>query len=155
MLTKRTIIGNIVGGIITAIGIISLISSFGVQITELDDAYEIGDATSYEFYALKGSYEKLKITGEAFEVNIQTPGDEIQDIKPSYKKEASFEWTVIEDGINRIEIKNTGESEIHVTGTLQYQTESILYAYHAMVIIAGVVIIGFSAGFSIRKPRGF
>ena len=33
--------------------------------------------------------------------------------------------------------------------------DPIQITYHIMVIIGGVVILGFSAGFSIRKPKGF
>jgi len=33
--------------------------------------------------------------------------------------------------------------------------DPIQITYHIMVIIGGVVILGFSAGFSVRKPKGF
>lgn len=155
MLTKRTIIGNAVGGVITAIGIFSLISALGLQVTELNDTYGIGEFTAYEFYAPDGAHEFIKISGDTFDVKVQTPGTGLQVPNTPHKNEVSFDWVVLEDGINRIEIQNTGEKELLVTGTLEYQTDPILYAYHSMVIVAGIVIIGFSAGFSLRKPRGF
>jgi len=59
------------------------------------------------------------------------------------------------DGESRIEIQNTGNSDLHVEATLQVTTDLILITYDIMVAITGVIIIGFSLGFSVRKPRGF
>ena len=42
-----------------------------------------------------------------------------------------------------------------VKGTALISSDLIHTAYHGMVIISGIVILGFSAGFSKRKPRGF
>ena len=54
-----------------------------------------------------------------------------------------------------MQIQNTGDSELRINGTLQFLSDPILITYHIVVITAGIIIIGFSAGFSIRKPRGF
>ena len=50
---------------------------------------------------------------------------------------------------------NTGDSDVIVQGTLQVLTDPIQFTYHIIVIIGGIVILGFSAGFTIRKPKGF
>ena len=72
-----------------------------------------------------------------------------------YKNEISFDWIMTQDGTNKIKITNAGQTEIHITGMFQKNTDPLLFTYHLMVITAGVVIIGFSAAFSVRKPKGF
>ena len=42
-----------------------------------------------------------------------------------------------------------------VEATLNVTTDPILFSYHFIVIISGMIIIGFSMGFTIRKPKGF
>ena len=155
MLSKRTIIGNIVGGGIIALGLVSLIMSFGLQTVEIDDTFGIGEFTSYKFTAPAHSAQYIEITGETFDVKLSTPADGLQVPLTPHKDKVSFEWVHLEDGDSRFEIQNTGQSELHVIGTVEISTDPIYYTYHVLVIISGIVIIGFSAGFSIRKPRGF
>ncbi|MEM2785838.1 MAG: hypothetical protein QW652_04150, partial [Candidatus Nitrosotenuis sp.] len=87
-------------------------------------------------------------------IKLKTPADGIQ-ADEDFKKQISFDWYVLEEGTNRIEIQNTGQSELFVRGAFEKNTDPILFTYHIMVLTAGVVIIGFSAGFSVRKPKGF
>ena len=153
MLTRRTIIGNVVGGAITALGVVALALAFGIQETGLDEAILSGGSTVYEFDAPAGAAESVTVSGTAFEVTLRGPGGE--DVTSPYKDGTVLEWTVERDGSNRIEVRNTGPDEVLLTGTLQHLTDPLLYTYHIMVIVAGIVIIGFSAGFSVRKPKGF
>ena len=52
-------------------------------------------------------------------------------------------------------IQNTGESEFTETYRFELERDPLFFTYSILVIIAGIVIIGFSAGFSARKPKGF
>ena len=54
-----------------------------------------------------------------------------------------------------IQIQNTGKSEFNVTGIVELSRDPLFFTYHILVIIAGIVVIGFSAAFSAKKPRGF
>ena len=155
MFSKRTIIGTIVGSGIVALGLVSLIMSFGIQTVEIDDTYGIGEFTSYKFTAPAHYSQFVVISGETFDVKLSTPADGLQVPLTPHKDKVSFEWVHLEDGESRLEIQNTGQSELHVSGTVEISTDPIYYTYHVLVIISGIVIIGFSAGFSIRKPRGF
>ena len=155
MFTKRTIIGNIVGGGIIALGLVSLIMSFGLQTVEIDDTFGIGEFTSYKFTAPNHAAQYVEVSGETFDVKLSTPADGLQIPLTPHKDKVSFEWVHLADGDSRLEIQNTGQSELHITGTVNISTDPIYYTYHVLVIISGIVIIGFSAGFSIRKPRGF
>ena len=155
MFTKRTIIGNVVGGAIMAIGVIAFVLALGLQTVEVDEKYGIGEQTSYRFSAPEHSEQKMQIKGESFDVELSTPGTGLQIPLTEHKKEVSFQWFHLQDGESRMHIQNTGQSEIHVTGTFQINTDPIYFTYHVLVIISGIVIVGFSAGFSIRKPRGF
>ena len=58
-------------------------------------------------------------------------------------------------GENIIKIQNTGQSELNAKGTLEKSRDPLFLTYHILVIIAGIVVIGFSAAFTVRKPRGF
>jgi len=152
VLTKRTIIGNIVGGIVTAMGVAALILALGLQESQIEETIPLGEFTSYQFNAPRGAQESILVTGDTFDVEIFSPGYN-ETISGKDREEAA--WTTASDGLSRIAIQNTGQQELQVSGTLQYATDPILYTYHVMVIVAGVVIVGFSAGFSIRKPKGF
>jgi hypothetical protein len=154
VLTKTTGIGIGVGAAIIAIGLYALVSSFWLQSISVDEKIEVGGSITYQFVAPKSSHQNFKVTGESFHVKLETPGEGIQKDE-DFKKEITFDWYLLKEGTNKISIQNTGQSELTVTGTFEKNTDPILFTYHIMVITAGVVIIGFSAGFSIRKPKGF
>ena len=155
MFTKRTIIGTIVGSVIIAIGLGSLLLSIGLQTVNIDDTFDIGESISYKFNAPVNAKQNVSIAGDSFDVKLSTPADGPQISQTSYKKEFSYEWIHLADGESKLQIQNTGQSEIHVTGLVNISTDPIYFTYHILVIISGMVIIGFSAGFSVRKPKGF
>ena len=155
MFTQRTIIGTIVGAVIIAIGLYSLITSIGVQTIEVNDTYGVGESTTYQFSAPMHSKQFLNITADSFNVTLNSPRGGLQITEESFKRELTVEWVHLVDGLSRIQIQNLGDSELNVSGNIEALLDPIQMTYHILVIIAGVVIIGFSAGFSIRKPRGF
>tara|TARA_B100001765_G_scaffold180925_1_gene124431 strand:- start:453 stop:923 length:471 start_codon:yes stop_codon:yes gene_type:complete len=156
MLSKYTIIGLIVGGIITILGLASMIDSLTNpnEIRQIDDTFGVGDSDKIRFNAPMNSFQTLIITGDTFDVKIFTP-DEKNNVKNSYKDKAVFSWTNTVSGENIIQIQNTGKSEFNVTGTVELARDPLFFTYHILVIIAGIVVIGFSAAFSAKKPRGF
>ncbi len=155
MLTKRTTIGIGVGSVIIALGLASLVIHIGIQTIEVDETFEVGEFTSYRLTAPEHTPQTMKITGDAFDVKLESPADGLQVPLTPHKKEVTFDWIHLADGDTRIEIQNTGQSDLHVEATFQVTTDPILTTYDIMVTIAGVVVIGFSLNFSIRKPRGF
>lgn len=155
MFTKRTVIGTVVGGGIISIGMIALVMSIGLQTVHIDDALLPGEATSYRFAAPAQSSQSVLISGDAFDAALSSPGGGLQVPDTRYRERATFEWSHESDGESRMEVRNAGQSEIRITGTVQISTDPIYYTYHVLVIISGIVIVGFSAGFSVRKPRGF
>jgi hypothetical protein len=154
VLSKTTGIGIGIGAAIVAIGLYALVTSIGLQTVTVEEKIEVGKSTTYQFLAPKSSHQNFKVTGESFHIKLETPANGIQQDE-DYKNEISFDWYVLAEGTNKIVIQNTGQSELDVSGTFENNTEPILFTYHIMVLTAGVVIIGFSAGFSIRKPKGF
>lgn len=153
MFTKRTAIGIGAGIAISAIGVVALITSLGIQSINVDETVAVGDKTLFSFNALLGAKESLEISGASFEVTL-TPSGEEKTTK-NHKGKATVEWIVVEEGQNRLEIQNTGDSELQLKGTFEVSSDPLLFTYHILVITAGVVIIGFSAAFSVKKPRGF
>ena len=155
MLSTLTIIGIVVGSVIIAIGSYALVTSFGLQTVNVDDTFQVGESTSYSFSSPEGSKHYLNITADSFEVFLRSPSGGLQIKDEQFKRELTFEWVHLEDGESRIKVNNTGNSELNIKGYMTILTDPILITYHLLVIITGVVIIGFSAGFSVRKPRGF
>jgi len=155
MLAKRTLIGFIVGSAIIGIGVYSLVTGLGFQTVNVDETFGIGESTSYQISANKGAIQQMTITGEKFDLKLASPGGDPEIPLTTYSKEASLNWAHLEDGITRIQIQNTGSSELHILATLQITSDPILFTYHLVVITSGVVIIGFSMGFTLRKPKGF
>ena len=155
MLSTRTIIGIVIGGAIIAIGSYALVTSFGLQTVNVDDTFQVGESTSYSFSAPKGTKHFLNITADSFEVFLRTPRGGIQITDEQFKRELTVEWIHLQDGETKLKVNNTGASKLNISGYMTILTDPIQITYHLLVIISGVVIIGFSAGFSIRKPRGF
>ena len=156
MLNKYTVIGLIVGGIIATLGAASMIDSLANpnEIRQTSDTFGIGDSDKIRFNAPANSFQTLIITGDTFDVKIFTP-DEKNNISNSYKDKVTFSWTNTIYGENVIQIQNTGKSEFNISGTFELSRDPLFFTYHIMVIIAGVVVIGLSAAFTVRKPRGF
>ena len=155
MYSKRTIIGTIVGGVITAIGIYSLLTSFGLQTINVDDTFGVGEGDTYTINAPAHTEQLMNVTGEKFDLELKSPADGLQIPLKQHSDHVSLAWVHLEDGTSVLKIQNTGSSQLEVDGIVHVTTDPIFFTYHVMVIIAGLVIIGFSAGFSVRKPKGF
>ena len=155
MLSKRTIIGLIVGSIIIAIGGISLIQHIGTITVNENYLVEVGDSTFYTVPAPANTPQSMRIIGDSFDLKLESPGDGLQIPNTSYKKEKTLDWIHSEDGDTKIQIQNTGNTELEITGVLIRSSDPIWFTYDLMVITSGVVIIGFSMGFTLRKPKGF
>jgi len=155
VLDKRTGIGIVVGSVIIAIGAYSLISSIGVQDISFDDTYGIGQSTTYKFTAPDGAEQYANITGTSFKISLTSPGSGLKIKDTEHKNNVDIDWVHLEDGESILKIQNTGDSELYVNGTFQALLDPILFTYKILIIIAGLVIIGFSSAFSVRKPRGF
>jgi len=156
VLNKYTIIGLIVGCIISGLGTASMIDSFvnPIETIQTNDTFGIGGSDKIRFNAPANSFQTLIIIGDTFDVKILTT-DEKNNIDNSYKDEATFSWTNMVSGENVIQIQNTGKSEFNIAGTFELVRDPLFLTYHILVIIAGIVVIGFSAAFTVRKPRGF
>ena len=156
MLNKYTIVGLIVGCIISGLGVISMIDFLvnPVDIMDFDDDFGVGESTTFVFQAPENSDQIMIITGDSFDVKVSTP-DNAAKFDGSYKNKANISWVNTVSGENVIKIQNTGQSELNANGALKKSQDPLFLTYHLLVIIAGIVVIGFSAAFTVRKPRGF
>ena len=125
-----------------------------IDIMDFDDNFGVGESTTFLFQAPENSLQKLMITGSSFDVKVSTPDNKAK-FDDSYKNKADISWTNTISGENVIKIQNTGNSELNAKGTLEKSRDPLFLTYHILVIVAGVVVIGFSAAFTVRKPRGF
>jgi len=155
VLNKYTIIGLVAGCIISGIGVVSFADSISTPIEKMEfhDVFESGEKTTFPFSAPKDSKHYLTIEGDSFTVKVKSP-DSDDTVNQNFKKQADISW-ISSEGENVIFIENMGKSELIVDGTIEKTRDPLFFTYHILVIIAGIVIIGFSAAFSAKKPRGF
>ena len=156
MLNKFTIIGLIIGSIISILGAASMADSISdpEEVQEDSQTFGVGDMDKIQFNAPENSSQSITITGNSFDVKITTPGS-TNDVDESFKDKASFTWTSVNSGETIIIIQNTGQSEFTETYRFELERDPLFFTYSILVIIAGIIIIGFSAGFSAKKPKGF
>ena len=154
MLTKKTAIGIGIGSLAIVLGSYFLILAVSSNAHQVSDIVDIGKSDVFQFDAQKHFHEQLNVTGNSFHVKLKTPSNGLQ-VDNDFKKEIDFDWISLENGQHFINITNTGDSVIHVSGTLEATTNPLIITSHLIVISSGVLIIGISAAFSIRKPRGF
>jgi len=154
-MSKRTIIGTVVGSVIIAIGLYAFVTSFGIQSVNDNETFVAGESTTYQFDAPAHAKQILNITGNSFQLTLASPRGGLQIPESDYENELSLEWVHLEDGQSRVNIQNTGDSDLNIYYEFEVLTDPIQITYHVVVIITGIVILGFSAGFSIRKPKGF
>ena len=156
MLSKRTIIGFVVGIIIISLGGYSLISQIGPTISVNEHfIIEVGDPVQMTIPAPSNASQSLKIIGDTFDLKLASPGDGLQVPNTSYKNELELNWIHSEDGDTKILIQNTGNKKLEITAITNQTPNPIGFTFDFMVIISGIIIIGFSMGFTIRKPKGF
>ena len=156
MLNKLTIIGIIIGSGISILGAASMVTSLNSpnEIQEDTATFGVGGLDKINFNAPENSSQSLTVTGASFDIKITTP-DSSNDVDASFKDKASFSWTSNTAGQTIIAIQNTGDSEFTENYKFELARDPLFFTYSVLVIIAGVVIIGFSAGFSAKKPKGF
>ncbi len=156
MLNKFTIIGLIIGSAISLLGVSSMIDSLSNpnEVQEDSQIFGVGEMDKIQFNAPENSSQKITITGDSFDVKISTP-DSSNDVDESFKGKANLSWTSNSSGETIIVIQNTGESEFTEEYRFELERDPLFFTYSILVIIAGIVIIGFSAGFSAKKPKGF
>ncbi|PJC50876.1 MAG: hypothetical protein CO032_02505 [Nitrosopumilales archaeon CG_4_9_14_0_2_um_filter_34_16] len=166
MLSKRTIIGLVIGSAIIAIGGYSLILHMGTITINENYVIAVGDSTSYTIPAPNHTPQHMEITGDAFDLKLTSPSTGLQipssnsektmeSFKDRIEEPLILDWVHLEDGETRIQIQNTGNSELIITGKLIRSSDPIWFTFDLMVITSGLVIIGFSMGFTLRKPKGF
>ena len=156
MLNKFTIIGLIIGSAISLLGVSSMVDSLSNpnEVQEDSQIFGIGEMDKIQFNAPENSSQKITITGDSFDVKISTPNLE-NNVDESFKGKANLSWTSVTSGETIIIIQNTGESEFTEDYRFELERDPLFFTYSILVIIAGIVIIGFSAGFSAKKPKGF
>lgn len=166
MLSKRTVIGMIVGCIIMGIGGASLLIHIGPITIDEDHVLAAGDSARYAIPAPAGTPQHMEIRGDSFDLRLESPGaglqipeGESEDGFESFRDRADeplvLDWTHPEDGETEILVRNTGSSELAITGQVIRSSDPIWFTFDIMVITSGMVIIGFSMGFTLRKPKGF
>ena len=156
MLNKLTIIGIIIGSGSSILGAASMVTSLNSpnEIQEDTATFGVGGLDKINFNAPENSSQSLTVTGASFDIKITTP-DSSNDVDASFKDKASFSWTSNTAGQTIIAIQNTGDSEFTENYKFELARDPLFFTYSVLVIIAGVVVIGFSAGFSAKKPKGF
>ena len=152
MASRRAIVGTVIGAIVLALGAASLISNLGLREFTIDEVYEPGVFIApYDLTAPEGTVQSLDITAGSFELTLATPED--GEVTTPHEGGHTMEWAHGPSGRSTLMVSSG--VELAVAGTLYSQTDWIFVVYDAFVMISGLIIMGFSAGFGKRKPRGF
>lgn len=153
--TKITVIGVIIGSVIMGIGAAALVMHLGpITVTEKYTVLQ-GESVSYLIPAGEGTAQKMDIRGDRFNVTLSSPGGGLQIPNAQYRGSADLSWTHAESGDTTIFIKNTGGDDLQIEPLIVRTSDPIWIAFDFMVIISGIIIIGFSLGFAAKRPRGF
>ena len=156
MLAVRTIIGLVVGSLVIGLGAFALVNSLAPTIS-MNENFVIspGDSEFFTIPAPRDAPQYMMIVGDAFDVKLTSPGEGLNISNTSYKKELVLDWIHAEDGQTIIVIQNTGASELEIIANTNQTPDPFGITFDFMVITSGVVILGFSLGFTLRKPKGF
>ena len=158
VLTIRPILGLIIGGlIITAAGwsLIDKIVNPTITMNE-DFEIEIGEAMTFTIPGPSHSPQHMEILGDAFDLQLRSPGTGLQITNTtSYQNELTLDWIHLEDGETRIKIQNIGNNELEIKSITVQTPNPFGFTIDLMVLTTGIVVIGFSLGFTIRKTKGF
>ena len=156
MLAVRTIIGLVVGSLVIGLGAFALVNSLAPTIS-MNENFIIspGDSEFFTIPAPKDAPQYMMIIGDSFDLKLTSPGDGLSISNTSYKKELVLDWSHAEDGQTIIVIQNTGASELEIIANTNQTPDPFGITFDFMVITSGVVILGFSLGFTLRKPKGF
>ena len=156
MLAARTVIGLVVGSLVIGLGAFALVNSLAPTISMNENfVMSPGDSEFFTIPAPKDAPQHVAIIGDSFDLKLTSPGDGLNISNTSYKKELVLDWTHTEDGQTIIVIQNTGASELEITANTNQTPDPFGITFDFMVITSGVVILGFSLGFTLRKPKGF
>ena len=154
MLSKKSVLGIVIGSVGVILGTFFLIQDLMSNVHDVNDVVDMGKSDIFSFDALKHYHEFLNVTGNSFHVALKSPQDGLQ-VNRDFTKTVNFDWISLYNGRHFINITNTGDTILHVTGKLQAVTNPMIFTSHLIVISSGVLIIGMSAVFSIRRPKGF
>jgi hypothetical protein len=156
MLAARTVIGLVVGSLVIGLGAFALVNSLAPTIS-MNENFVIspGDSEFFTIPAPQDAPQYMAIIGDSFDLKLTSPGDGLNMPNTSYKKELVLDWTHAEDGQTIIVIQNTGASELEIIANTNQTPDPFGITFDFMVITSGVVILGFSLGFTLRKPKGF
>lgn len=155
MFTIRTIIGIIVGAAIIGISLSSLILDLTGGPLMISEEYDIGETASYSITGDEGATHSMTIMADKFQLKLESPGEGFSVPTTEFEGSYSTEWVHQQSGRTLIQIQNIGEGTMTIDATLEIAEDPVWFAYRLVVITTGVIIIGLSLGFSVRKPRGF
>ncbi len=155
MFSTRTIIGIAVGAVIVGVPLVSLVVDLTGGPLVISEEYGIGETASYSITGDEGATHSMTITADRFQLKLESPGEGFSIPSSEFEDFHSMEWVHQESGRTLIQIQNIGEDVMNIDATLEISEDPLWFAYRLVVITTGVIIIGLSLGFSVRKPRGF
>lgn len=137
------------GAIFIAVGIAAALYS-GVAVTvPLDNTLGPGLTDEITPEMETGNTISVHATGSTFDFVIQNPaGNNITSTRN--QSDFSYDLTADTPGEYRIIIKNTGTSDVVITGTAQTKAGPLGFTAPMMLIITGVIVAGISLRFRQR-----
>ncbi|MDR3782493.1 MAG: hypothetical protein P4K92_04210, partial [Candidatus Nitrosotalea sp.] len=126
MLSKKNVLGIAIGLVGIILGTFFLIQDLMSNVHDVNDVVDTGKSDIFSFDALQHYHEFLNVTGNSFHVILKSPQDGLQ-VNHDFTNIVNFDWFSLHNGKHFINITNTGDSVLHVTGKLQAVTNPMIF----------------------------
>lgn len=137
------------GAVFIAVGIASAIYSGVAVEVPLDNTLQSGLTDEITPEMDEGNMLSIQATGSTFDFAVQDP-DGNNVTSTIGQSELNYTLTADKPGEYRIIIRNTGDSDVVITGTTQTKGGPFGFTGPMMLIITGVIVAGLSLRFRRR-----
>lgn len=139
----------VAGAVFIAVGIAAAIYSGVAVEVALDNTLRPGLTDEITPEMDEGSRLSIHATGSTFDFTAQdSDGNALRSV--SDQSDFRYDLTADTPGEYRITIKNTGDSDVVITGTAQTKAGPLGFTGPMMLIITGVIVAGISLRFRRR-----
>ena len=137
------------GAVFIAVGVASALYSGVPVAVPLDNTLGPGLTDEITPNMDNGSELSIHVTGSTFDFTASDP-DRVALISVENRTDFSYQLTADKAGTYRVTIKNTGNSDVSITGTAQTKAGPFGFSGPMMLIITGVIVTGISLRFRRR-----
>jgi hypothetical protein len=137
------------GAIFIAVGVAAAVYSGLAVAVPLDYTLTPGLTDEITPDMDEGNQLSIQAAGSIFDFSVHDP-DRNALVTVANQTNFSYDLTADKSGVYRVTIKNTGNSDVVITGTAQTKAGPLGFTGPMMLIITGVIVAGISLRFRRR-----